>query len=1707
MAGPKGDDPFDWEIDRVVQELCTTDRSWIPTPRFRLPDPATLAEKLREGEYDGETLLATPQDDLWRDLGITKAKFKVTLRHAIGQFISRSPKYKKYLASVKDQDVDSEVEVGTAEPHHQAFTPMSDTSVPALAPARGTAEPIETVETSVEAPRIDEHPDEPPKKKAKRLEVSAMTTTDRPSNPDQHFHVAPIPTELDTISYSLKDMAPVSPQREAAVAPPGAFEMDFDQWESSPGAYWGSGKLPSSGIIESPTSRDDDVNFGWGSPRPIGRAKKKYVADRLKAYLRRPKQEVDDANEILPLYGQSDDEEYGSELEKLIEEEEKEEAEAESTSGLDESEMDRILQQMVDACTARWHEQHLPKEKHKAFKMWDDARRHGTRGSTVKAMSEELWKGRSRLEKTLEQMKDNQYKTDSELRGMSDFLQPDVDKIEHIKWIISVLNSPLAPERVIRRPTQRKPKTKRTDEIDLWSEDELQEEMRDFIVEDPYEDATPRGEPVSTQDSGADSRELPLPDDPLNASRSFGSGTTGDDIDIHDLTQIDDSPLGSRSVMIDLVTPTKPKRKPFTPTGSTKRTARVASQFLEQLPLSDPKAVANKGSFHWEERRDIERLILTLLYNSQPARQDDIFQSVLFLQKEENAVESFRQEYIDFICNYPTDPSALVKGSREKNRYDTAALLTRLFAIYLNKYSNSKFSTFAGKAGEALIGQVKAGMRYLAEFWSLLTTLAPYFGYTQDKDGLAPNDGEPASEGSAASSEPEETVAGSSQNVRAREKRRQREQEQRRMHLREQVHASLLLPSEKTRLIINESKLEGQNLVYVHDHIAGRIKDHQIDGVRFMWDQILSDAKQGCLLAHAMGLGKTMQVVTLLTAIQEAANSEDPKVSCQIPDHLKVSRILILCPAGLLQNWVEELMKWAPVGLLGSILEVSADLSEDERSDRVQYWANEGGVLVIGYTMFTQISKRLDLEPLILESPSIVIGDEAHLLKNEHSKRSSIASRFKTHTRIALTGSPLANNVDEYYAMIQWVAPGFLGHKQWFNSEYSRPIATGLYENSSRAEKTKAKIRLAALTKLVAPKVHRRTIATLKDSLQPKTEYIVYLDIRSVQRTVYQSYLTVAREAAGGEHPTLMWALTRNLGLLLAHPSILEMSLKKKLEESTDSKQGGSKENKEDPIAPLPPHVITTTLNMLTAQPAYGDLSSSFKMLALFKIVEETTKLGENILVFSQSIPSLNFIEKVCRQRRLAYKRLDGKTDVNKRQKQVKEFNEGTGQVYLISTTAGGVGLNIYGANRVVIFDFQHNPVHEQQAIGRAYRIGQTKPVIVYWLICDGTYEKTLHNQQVFKNQLASRVVDKKNPLPKASSMRQYFTEPRQVEHQDEATAAYLGQDNILDHLLMSNEIREGISSISTTETFEEEDTQKLEAEEIALADQLVQQQISRRNNPAEETPMGIPNLPELSEQMAPVGPVLPSFTVPMGRPQHASPQLDVFTSGRNDLAPLALLRDDPFTDSGPRHQQVIAGAQSPAGHPTEPSITPATMNTAQSGSAPMTATNFGRPPLQPQDVLPVAIGGSHTASRETMEPIGMDMKKARPADHGMGEFRNELTRQATANLLPRIPATVERINQHIKGGGFVRGSIWSKLKALVLGRRDRADRIIIGGVSAQTLATAGNPKVALEDLLDGRSSVPAPRPQDDRRMKDPDVGHHLNFSTPEIATTFSESG
>ena len=137
---------------------------------------------------------------------------------------------------------------------------------------------------------------------------------------------------------------------------------------------------------------------------------------------------------------------------------------------------------------------------------------------------------------------------------------------------------------------------------------------------------------------------------------------------------------------------------------------------------------------------------------------------------------------------------------------------------------------------------------------------------------------------------------------------------------------------------------DGQDLIYINDSIGRKIKDHQIEGVRFMWNMLTlnPEAGSGCLLAHAMGLGKMMQVVTLLVVLAESSRSQAPSVRSQVPPHLRESKTLIICPVGLVENWIDELLSWAPEKVLGDIFRVTADSPARSRAGVVGKWAARG---------------------------------------------------------------------------------------------------------------------------------------------------------------------------------------------------------------------------------------------------------------------------------------------------------------------------------------------------------------------------------------------------------------------------------------------------------------------------------------------------------------------------------------------------------------------------------------------------------------------------------------------------------------------------------------------------------------------------------------------------------------------------------------------
>lgn len=188
-----------------------------------------------------------------------------------------------------------------------------------------------------------------------------------------------------------------------------------------------------------------------------------------------------------------------------------------------------------------------------------------------------------------------------------------------------------------------------------------------------------------------------------------------------------------------------------------------------------------------------------------------------------------------------------------------------------------------------------------------------------------------------------------------------------------------------------------------------------------------------------------MQVITLLVAIAEAAASVDPKISSQIPLSLRVSRTLVLCPPGLINNWLDELLTWIPDDMLATLnpRKIDASVKLRERLESIEEWYLDGGVLVLGYEMFrTLIGNKKNkgreaasltdgqhekVQKHLLEGPNIIVADEAHKMKNATASITLAASRFRSKSRIALTGSPLANNIEEYHAMIEWVSPNYLG--------------------------------------------------------------------------------------------------------------------------------------------------------------------------------------------------------------------------------------------------------------------------------------------------------------------------------------------------------------------------------------------------------------------------------------------------------------------------------------------------------------------------------------------------------------------------------------------------------------------------------------------------------------------------------------------------------
>ncbi|XP_062144100.1 protein CHROMATIN REMODELING 20 isoform X4 [Alnus glutinosa] len=581
-----------------------------------------------------------------------------------------------------------------------------------------------------------------------------------------------------------------------------------------------------------------------------------------------------------------------------------------------------------------------------------------------------------------------------------------------------------------------------------------------------------------------------------------------------------------------------------------------------------------------------------------------------------------------------------------------------------------------------------------------------------------------------------------------------------------------VLGDASTGYIVNVVREKGEEAVRIPRSISAKLKAHQVAGIRFMWENIIQSIRKvksgdkglGCILAHTMGLGKTFQVIAFLYT---ALRSID----------LGLRTALIVTPVNVLHNWRKEFMKWRPSELKPLRIFMLEDVSRERRAELFAKWRAKGGVFLIGYANFRNLSLAKNMKDrhmareifnALQDGPDILICDEAHLIKNTKADRTQALKQVKCQRRIALTGSPLQNNLMEYYCMVDFVREGFLGSSHEFRNRFQNPIENGQHTNSTLDDVKIMNQRSHILYEQLKGFVQRMDMNVVKKDLPPKTVFVIAVKLSPVQRKLYKRFLDV-HGFTKDKISISFFAGYQTLAQICNHPGILQLTKEGKdyVDDSSSDENidynmviGEKSKSTNDYLPGKNGNGLFQEdwWNDLLHESNFKELDYSGKMVLLLDILTMSSDVGDKVLVFSQSIPTLDLIELYLSRLPRSGKRgkfwkkgkdwyrLDGRTESSDRQKLVERFNEPTNKrvkCTLISTRAGSLGINLHAANRVVIVDGSWNPTYDLQAIYRAWRYGQTKPVFAYRLMAHGTMEEKIYKRQVTKEGMAARVVDR----------------------------------------------------------------------------------------------------------------------------------------------------------------------------------------------------------------------------------------------------------------------------------------------------------------------------------------------------------------------------
>lgn len=481
--------------------------------------------------------------------------------------------------------------------------------------------------------------------------------------------------------------------------------------------------------------------------------------------------------------------------------------------------------------------------------------------------------------------------------------------------------------------------------------------------------------------------------------------------------------------------------------------------------------------------------------------------------------------------------------------------------------------------------------------------------------------------------------------------------------------------------------------------------DYQHTCVRWLWS--LHRQRMGGILADEMGLGKTIMIAAYLASLHHSGVLQSMRVqntSLGAASPPSPGGVLICCPATLISQWKSELNVWFPPLRVC----VMHQVDDRERKESIRVASSNHGVLVTSYE-----TMRTAIEDLLETSWVLIILDEGQKIRNPHASITLAVKRFSTPHRLILSGSPIQNNLQELWSLFDFICPGRLGTLPVFLEEFGRTIELGNQTGANETRVAAAFQCATALRELTMPCILRRTKAEVMDCLQlpQKQEQVLFCNLSAEQYQVYVDFLQTekARKAMSATHDGRA-----------AGAAFFAISVIRKLC------------NHPDLLLPEKDHPEDV-----------WNVERSGKMVVLAKIMRLWQKEGHRTLVFTQTIQQLDVLQAWMRKDGYAHLRIDGKTPVKQRLKLIDQFNANTQYVAMILTTrVGGVGLNIIGADRVVIFDPDWNPMTDVQARERAWRIGQKRDVVVYRLVLTGTIEEKIYQRQVYKHFLSQKVLN-----------------------------------------------------------------------------------------------------------------------------------------------------------------------------------------------------------------------------------------------------------------------------------------------------------------------------------------------------------------------------